>query len=50
MLTYQLYQPPVLHQGALILDIIAAQPRLDLIPHPLQFLDLRLEIILELVF
>ena len=48
--TYQLNQPPILHQRALILDVIAAAPRLDLVSHPLQLFDLRLEIILQLVF
>ena len=49
MHTYQLYQPPVLHQRALVLDVVAAQPRLNLISHPLELLDLRLQVILELV-
>jgi hypothetical protein len=47
--THRFDQLAIVQQRALILDIAAAQPRLDLIPHPLQLLDLRLEVVLELV-
>lgn len=46
---HRLYQPPIVHQRRLVLDICVTQPCLDLISHPLQLLDLRLEIRLELV-
>ena len=48
--TYQLYQSPILHQRALILDIVTPQPRLDLISQPLQLFDLRFEVIFQFIF
>ena len=48
--TYELNQPPILHQRALILDIVTPQPRLDLISQPLQLFDLRFEVIFQFIF
>lgn len=48
--TYRLNQPPVLHQRLLVFDVIALEPCLDLVAVPLQLLDLRLEVRLQLLF
>jgi len=47
--THRFDQLPIIQQRSLVLDIATPQPRLDLIPHPLQLLDLSLKIILKLV-
>ena len=40
---------PVLDEGVLVLDVRAADPALDLVPQPLQLLDLLLEVALVLL-
>lgn len=49
MRTNRLYQPPVLQQRRLVLDVIAGSPCLDLIAESLKFLDFSFELILELI-
>jgi hypothetical protein len=48
--THRLNESPVLEESRLILDIIARDPCLDLIPESLQLLYLCLEICFELLF
>jgi hypothetical protein len=38
-----------LGEGLLVLDLVAGEPRLDLVPVPLQLLDLLLQVLLELL-
>ena len=45
--TYRLNQPTVLEQDSLVLDVIARNPCLDLVPQSLKFLDLCLQIRFE---
>ena len=47
--TYRLNQLAVLNQGRLVLDVITRNPRLDLVPQSLEFLDLCLQICLQLL-
>ena len=46
---YRLDEFPVFEQLGLVLDVIARDPCLDLIPQPLQLLNLCLEVCLELL-
>jgi hypothetical protein len=48
--TDRLNQLPVVQQGGLVLNVIVGYPSLDLVTQPLELLNLRLEIRLQLLF
>jgi hypothetical protein len=47
--THRLDELAVVHERLLVLDVVALQPRLDLVAQALQLLDLRLELRLHLL-
>ena len=49
MKTYRLNQPTVLEQDRLVLDVIARDPCLNLVPESLKFLNLCLQIRFKLL-